>query len=168
MARKATRALVMTLVMTLLMALLMALPVTAAQAGQGVREFPPTIGALKLVKLLTQGQARDSLNSIHDEKIEVAQAAIAYYEGEPGKAVVWWSRAANDAQAGDQLDRMVSKIKQFGYNYRDCREFSRNGIKVYSLSGKGQLHYTWRQGDQVLWIQAPAGLIEAVFDAVAR
>jgi hypothetical protein len=132
------------------------------------KQFPSRIGQLALIKVITRQDAKDSLSAIHEQPVEVARAAIAYYEGEGEKAVVWWSRSATEAQAREQLERMVAKIRGGSYPYAHYRALERNGTAVHSFVGSGQVHYTYRRGDQLYWISAPAGLIDSVFDAVSK
>jgi hypothetical protein len=149
------------------------LPLLLLLMGLGARppepDFPPRIGQLTLTKVVNQQAAQDSLDSIHDEAVPVAQAAIAHYEGQGGGAVVWWSRASSEAHARDQLERMVAKIRRGpNYPYGGYRQLQRRGLIVHSFLGHGQTHYTYRKGDQLYWITAPARLIEPVFDALMK
>jgi len=138
----------------------------------GLPTFPQRIGGLVLACLDTRDKAKDDLNSIHDERIEVASAAIAHYEGAQGSAVVWWSRAGSAKEAQSQLERMVAKIdRSVGsgtFPYSGHRTFKRAGLTVHSFLGHGQTHYTYARGDEVWWVQAPAALVESVFDAVMK
>ncbi len=142
----------------------------AAQAAGGPPAFPKRIGALNLARVVTQQQAQRQLNSIHDEPIPVASAAIAYYEGQGSEgAVVWWSRAASAAQAKGQLERMVAKIRRgSSFPYSGWRQLERGGLTVHSFVGRGQVHYTWCRGDEVYWLSAPPTLIDAVCEAVMK
>jgi hypothetical protein len=118
--------------------------------------------------VVSRQQAQDRLNAIHEQPVGVAQAAIAYYEGRGGGATVWWSRAASEAQARQQLERMVAKIRQGSYLYGHYQEFKRRAVTVHSFLGGGQTHYTYRLADQLYWISAPPQLIESVFDGLMR
>ncbi|MFH0811120.1 MAG: hypothetical protein V2A77_11750 [Pseudomonadota bacterium] len=142
----------------------------AAPGTGGQIDFPKTIGKLTLQRVVTRQQAQNQLNSIHDEKIPVAGAAIGYYQGEGiPQVVAWWSRASNESEAGDQLDRMVAKIRRGGsFPYTDYQALERKGISVHSFLGRGLMHYTYRRGEYVYWIEAPADIIGGVFDEVMK
>jgi hypothetical protein len=147
---------------------LLLLACQALGAKAGPPRFPEKIGPLSLVRVVTKQQAEGDLNSIHDEKIKVADAAIAHYAGGGATAVVWWSRAASEAEGRRQLERMTAKIGPAGYGYGQHRELKLRGTLVHAYLKGGQVHYTYRQADQLYWIAAPPGLIDAVFEALMK
>lgn len=146
--------------------LLICLGLAAAAATEP--KFPERIGQLTLSKVVTRKAAQDSLNAIHERPIEVARAAIAYYQGPGASVVVWWSRASSPEAAQAQLERMVAKIGRGSYPYSQHRQLKRGASVVHAFQGHGQTHYTWRRADEVFWIAAPARLIDSVFEAVMK
>jgi len=154
----------------LLILLVFSVACAAGPAQDSPRTFPETIGGFRLQKVVVREAAKKDLSSIHEGRINVAQAAIAHYQGPTGGAVVWWSRHVSEADAQDQLDRMVAKIQRGGFGYGGYRRLERAGLTVHAFAGGGMggLHYTFRRGPETWWIAASPADIEAILSALIR
>jgi len=129
--------------------------------------FPEEIGDLKLTNLVIHDQALREVDRIHDRRIAINMATIAYYQGKDGPATIWWSESATASLAKSQMERMIHKIRgSKNTPYGHYRKFQWNGILIHSLLGKGQLHYTFVNGKQIYWISANPHMIDTILNNI--
>jgi hypothetical protein len=134
-----------------------------------VPRFDPQIDNLKLVKLIEGEEAIEEINRLHGTTIQVLRGFIAHYENARKKAVIWVSEAESEDMAQEQIEVMLRKMKgsprsPFGH-YRDL---DRNGLPVIAFEGLRQVHYVFRIGEWVFWMDADAEYIDSILDHLQK
>ncbi len=131
--------------------------------------FPQGIGDLHLTEVVQPNKALKEIDRIHKRKIDLENAAIAYYEGKDEHAVVWWAESATKSLAQDQMKRMIEKINTSKTApYSDYKKFSWHGLIIHSYLGKDQVHYTYLDGKQTYWISANPDIIDTILHTIMK
>ena len=153
----------------LLFGLLIAILASSCTRAPFVPRFDPQIGNLKLVKLIEGEEAIEEINRLHGTTIQALRGFIAHYENARKKAVIWVSEAESEDMAQEQIEVMLRKMKgsprsPFGH-YRDL---DRKGLPVIAFEGLRQVHYVFRIGEWVYWMDADAEHIDTILDHLQK
>jgi len=134
-----------------------------------IPQFPQGIGDLQLTEVVLPYKALKEVDRIHGRKINLENAAIAYYEGKDGQAVVWWAESATESVARNQMKRMIEKINTSKTApYSHYKKFSWHGFIIHSYLGKDQAHYTYLDGKQTYWISANPNMIDTILHTIMK
>ena len=119
--------------------------------------LPKAISKLQRVKLITDSQALEKINSLHGKEITVEAGVIGNYRSAQGQpAMVWISRSKTITLAREQTESMVAKMTENPRSpFHHPETLIIDGITVYRFMGMGQVHYIFRREAIVYWISAP-------------
>ncbi len=133
----------------------------------GPLSFPPKIGSLSLMRLISGKEAVSMVNRLHRKKIPVVSAWVAEYITPGGKmgATVWVSEAKTAKEARFQVDAMVKSIESGKTPFKSIRKRMKSGIELYEFSGMGLEHALFRKDRMVFWVEAFPGVFRIVEEA---
>ena len=125
--------------------------------------FDPSIEDLRLVKLIGGHDAIEAINKLHGTSLNVVRGYIAHYEGVHDKATIWVSEASSQELAQEQIEVMISKMKNNRRSpFSHYRTLEAKGPEVIAFDGMGQVHYVFRDKKWVYWITADAKRIDKI------
>ena len=132
-------------------------------------EFDPSIDDLKLVKLLEGQDAIAAINKLHGTPLNVVRGYIAHYEGVNDKATIWVSEASSQELAQEQIEVMISKMKNNRRSpFSHYRNLEARGLAVIAFNGLGQVHYVFRDNKWVYWISADSKRIDKILEHINK
>ena len=132
-------------------------------------EFDPSIEDLKLVKLIEGHDAITAINKLHGTPLNVVRGYIAHYEGVNDKATIWVSEASSQKLAQEQIEVMISKMKNNRRSpFSHYRNLEAKGLAVIAFNGIGQVHYVFRDNKWVYWISADAKCIDKILGHINK
>lgn len=133
-----------------------------AQAAQ--LEPPKAVGALDLVHALRGKEALQAIDRLHGKELAGTDGYVAHYERDGLVAMLYVSRPARPSMTGTQIEKMAGGIRAGKTPFTDLKSHERDGTTVYSALGKGQIHYFYRRGADVIWIAADPPVAKQVVE----
>ena len=131
--------------------------------------FDPSIEDLKLVKLIEGHDAIEAINQLHGTSVNIVRGYIAHYEGVHDKATIWVSEASSQKLAKEQIEVMISKMKNNRRSpFSHYRNLEAKGLEVIAFNGMGQVHYVFRDNKWAYWISADAKRMDKILRHVQR
>jgi hypothetical protein len=125
--------------------------------------FPESIGSLRLIRLIEGEQARGEVNRLHEKRIPVKDARVAFYRDELNSAIIWVSESFSISQATEQTRVMMKKIMHNPRGpFYHVKIENRNGLTIYLFSGMGQRHAVFQKAIGIYWISATPEVFKEV------
>ncbi len=135
--------------------------------------IPVQIADLPLRGHLFGPEAAEEIQRLHRSRFPLTGAAIAIYGADPPEAMIWVARTWGDLGA-----RLLTAWMTRAIERSDNSPFTPTGqrqvqnIRIYELTGMGQIHYYFQIGDRVYWLavnpdQADQGLQDLLQFALA-
>ncbi len=72
--------------------------------------FPANIGNLQLIRVIEGERAREKVNRLHEKRIPVKDAWVAFYRYELNSAMIWVSESFSISQATKQTRVMMKRL----------------------------------------------------------
>jgi hypothetical protein len=121
--------------------------------GRSNIAVPDELAGLKLSELTKGEKAAELINALHRSAIVGEQNVVAHYQGR-GEVTLYVSRMASKPEARSLFDSMSQRLAGNPSPFGHSRQVKRQGILMRSVTGLGQLHYTFAQGNSVYWLSA--------------
>jgi hypothetical protein len=144
--------------------------VATYQSGErpGERLVPETLGELQLGELLSGAAAREMIDHLHAKGVTPAENEIGFYDAPGGKATLYVSVYANEADAGAAERRMAELIRAGNPIFGEYVERSIGGQVVHRCYGMGQEHFFFSVGTNLYWLGVDAPLAEQTLSELLK
>lgn len=130
--------------------------------------LPFDLAGLKLVRTLTDEEAKKEVSKMHGRTMRLEDALVAHYQAADDYAILWLAQTKDKAAADGLLAAMVTGISRGGSPFSPPKEIKVRGVRVYSTSGMGQRHFFYATGNKIIWLQAgPDRAVKALHQVVA-
>lgn len=127
---------------------------------------PENLAGLMLYNRVVGKEAIGQINRLHNKEFELSRGTVGLY-GDAGQIIIWTGGTKLAMQAEEILDQMQVSIKTGRFPFLRVGSLPIDGITVYVLESPGHLHYYFRSGSNVIWIQADPKFAEtALSDAL--
>jgi hypothetical protein len=119
--------------------------------GRSEIPAPDRLGGLRLSNVLRGSKAAELINALHRTPISAEEHLVALYQGN-GEATLYVSRFATEDEARSLFDSMVQRLADNPSPFGNHRSIKRRGKMLHSVTGLGQLHYTFVHANSVYWL----------------
>lgn len=122
-----------------------------AGCGRSEIDTPRELAGLRLSKVTRGEKAAEIINSLHRAPIVGEKHLVATY-GPEGEVTLYVTRFARREEADSQFRRMGQRLRTNPSPFGHYRQVRRQGVDMHSVTGLGQLHYTFVRGRSVYWL----------------
>ncbi len=134
-------------------------------AACGAAPFPPEdLGGMPRIRLLEGEDAQRLVSRLHRNPSVVPEATwLAEYAAPGGTVLLYVSRFGSAREAAGALEAMLRGIRRGGSPFSDPVARPDGS---WASTGLGQEHLIWASGEELFWLQAPRGALEAAWEAL--
>jgi hypothetical protein len=129
-----------------------------AADASGDLALPEDIHGLPLVESHSGPAADSMIAELHKSELAAAESAIGIYGPSDMRAILYVSRFTTEAQAAEQIDAMSDRISAGTPGFGHQRQFEIREQQVHSVFGRGQVHYYYVTGREMIWLTVPPNL----------
>jgi hypothetical protein len=132
--------------------LLLILSISGIDCSMNNDLLPKTFFGMTLVQRITGDEAKQFLDKLHFQPIAPKLNEIGFYEGSPGKAIIYVTHYDNENQAASEANKMTEKISPENSAFFSGQYQTVRGKDVYRCFGMGQTHFVFTNNNQLFWI----------------
>ena len=121
---------------------------------KGNDKFPGELLGLPFVQYVEGEEAIASIGQLHGTDVGTKEGYIASYQDQAkGQSITIWISVDPVAKAQELFKVMDSKITNNPNTpFKGRTELEVNGLKVIKVTGMGQDHYYWVEGEENIWV----------------
>ncbi len=136
----------------------LALALQACDPGPRLREPPPSLAGVALHHTVTGGRALDALRYMHrGGGGALLEAWVAHY-GDAPSAILYVGVTGSAESAGQLMEAMRTRIGEGETPFQAIGTLRLFGTDLYTMRGQGQVHFTYPDGSQVVWLSVDPAL----------
>jgi hypothetical protein len=152
-----------------ILALLVVVSVVYVATYQRNERFvPETLGELQLGELLSGAAAQEMIDHLHAKGVTPAENEIGFYDAPGGKATLYVSVYANEADAGTAERKMAELIRAGNPIFGEYDERSIGDQVVHRCFGMGQEHFFFSVGTRLYWLGVDEPLAEQTLSELLK
>ncbi len=114
--------------------------------------IPNNIGAFQLTNKIEGDEAKEIMNEIHGQKVDLDQAYALEYQTVGGSYALVWISETNDEEIPIRLLESMQRIVNNSQSYSEQQEKEFNNIIVNYAFRKGLDHYYFVIDNRFIWV----------------
>ena len=133
--------------------------------AEAMREATPhQLGGLERSEVVEGPEAVTEIARLHGKAFDLTGGTVARYGRNGADATLWVGETPNPKAAADMVKQITEGIRAGRSPFGGLEEINTDGRAVYALSGMGQRHVYFTDGDRTVWAAADSAVFGHVLE----
>lgn len=133
--------------------------------AEAMREATPhQLGGLERSEVVQGAKAVTEIARLHGKSFDLTSGTVARYDRNGTDATLWVGETPNPKAAADMIRQMTEGIRAGRSPFKGLEEINADGRAVYALSGMGQRHVYFADGNRTVWAAADSAIFGHVLE----